>query len=151
MSSWIWSVALWRMRKSDSINFPNLSSLFSLAVALYNKPRSHRQTLLSPSCPIRVSDPGDPSRQTSLFMIVLVPLSLSNHPCRSPVWLGSLSTSSCWIKSSVSTLAACQQRSARAACLWKHNSLPSPLSYSNKEELYRERRQCLTSVWSFQR
>lgn len=76
-------------------------------------------------------------------------VSVETTLCWSPVWLRSLTTSSCWIKSSVSTLAGCQQRSARAACLWKHNSLPSSLSYSNKEEHYRERR--LTSVWSFQR
>lgn len=33
-----------------------------------------------PSRPEGVSDPGDPLRQTSLFMIVLVLSSLSNHP-----------------------------------------------------------------------
>lgn len=93
---------------------------------------------------------GDPPRQTSLLMIVFVPPSPSKPPCvGSPARLRGRTASSCWIKSSVSTLAACQQRSARAACLWKHNRLSSALSYSNKEEHYRERRVCLTSVWSF--
>lgn len=66
--------------------------------------------------------------------------------CWSPLSLCTLSISLCRIKSSVSILAACQQRSSWATCLWKHYSLNSSLGYSNKEEHYRDRRVCLTSL-----
>lgn len=87
------------------------------------------------SCHIRVHDTQ--LRQTSLCMIVLVPPSVEPPCVGSPARPHSLTTSSCWIKSSVSTLATCQQGSALAACLRKHNCLYSFLSSSNKEGDFR--------------
>lgn len=145
----MWSAASWWMRETDSIYFLN-HFLFSLAAALWDKLRSPGQALLHPSCPIRVSGPrwsfeADVIAHDCFSYAISVEATL----CWSPVWLRSPATSSCWIKSSVSTLAACQQRSARAACLWKHNSPPPSLSYSNKEEHCRERRLCLNQRVEF--
>lgn len=135
----------WRMKASDSIYFLDLFSVFSGGCFA-------ARALLPPSRPIRVSDPSDPLRQTSVLMIVLVPPCLSKTAlCSSPVWAGSLSTSSCWIKSSVSTLAARQQRSDFGGRPMKTQQSPSTHSDSDEDEHGGETRVCLTSVWGFHR
>lgn len=96
-----------------------------------------------------VSDRGDPLRQSLLFLLSLRCLRRTDG-FGSPVRLGSLSTSLVRL-SGVSTLAVCQQRSAWVARLWKHNPVHASLRCSNGEEHYRERRVCLTCVWSFHR
>lgn len=134
---------------SSAIYFLNLFVLFG--GGLCGTSRRSEDTLPCPaSRSIRAATPMIPRGRHHCSWLFSFRRLRRNHPVfGSPVRLRRRTTSSCWIKSSVSTLAACQQRSARAARLWKHNRLPSALSYSNKEEHCRERRVCLTSVWSF--